>query len=399
MLKDERLLTIRNLVDRKGIVTVNEIGESLGVSTMTVRRDLEELADQKELVRIHGGAQSTNFKPLTELSRNEKRSIHVNEKRKIAATIAALIIPGDTIYIGPGTTNEMIAQYLKKPDVRIITNSLPVFQSFQDRADFFSLQLIGGRLRARSGAFIGSLANEMLAHLTTTKAFISVNGIADNHISNASPEEGQTQRIALDNAGMKLVVADHFKLNRQDFYSFYDLDQTDGLITDPGISRDDLQHYNTFTHVITIKENKNMDVIIGADKDGFAMKEQVKKYLEDHQYRVKDMTPEPAEDFVDSSLAVTKELLSGDAHKAIMFDRYGVGSAMASNKVKGMVTAVVEEENTAHMTAEHNGAKAIAIGTGITGYDRALVIIQRYLDTEYAGGRHQIRLDMLEKMI
>ncbi len=141
-----------------------------------------------------------------------------------------------------------------------------------------------------------------------------------------------------------------------------------------------------------------MDVIIGADKDGFAMKEQVKKYLEEHQYRVADVTPEPAEDFVESSLAVTKKLLNSDAHKAIMFDGYGVGSAMASNKVKGMVTAVVEE-NTAHMTAEHNGAKAIAIGTGITGYDRALVIIQRYLDTEYAGGRHQIRLDMLEKMI
>ena len=142
-----------------------------------------------------------------------------------------------------------------------------------------------------------------------------------------------------------------------------------------------------------------MDVIIGADKDGFAMKEQVKKYLEEHQYRVADVTPEPAEDFVESSLAVTKKLLNSDAHKAIMFDRYGVGSAMASNKVKGMVTAVVEEEKTDHMTAEHNGAKAIAIGTGITGYDRALVIIQRYLDTEYAGGRHQIRLDMLEKMI
>lgn len=256
MLKDERLLTIRNLVDRKGIVTVNEIGESLGVSTMTVRRALEELAERNELVRIHGGAQSTHFKPLTELSRNEKRSIHVNEKRKIAATIADIITSGDTIYIGPGTTNELIAQYLKKPDVRIITNSLPVFQSFQDRADYFSLKLIGGQLRERSGAFIGSLANEMLAHLTTTKAFISVNGIADNHISNASPEEGQTQRIALNNAGMKFVAADHFKLNRQDFYSFYDLDQTDGLITDPGISADDRQHYNTYTHVITDKTKK-----------------------------------------------------------------------------------------------------------------------------------------------
>ena len=96
----------------------------------------------------------------------------------------------------------------------------------------------------------------MLAHLTTTKAFISVNGIADNHISNASPEEGQTQRIALNNAGMKFVAADHFKLNRQDFHSFYDLDQTDGLITDPGISADDRQHYNTYTHVITDKTKK-----------------------------------------------------------------------------------------------------------------------------------------------
>ncbi|KRL13747.1 galactose-6-phosphate isomerase subunit LacA [Schleiferilactobacillus perolens] len=142
-----------------------------------------------------------------------------------------------------------------------------------------------------------------------------------------------------------------------------------------------------------------MDVVIGADKDGFNMKEEVKKYLEAHKYRVIDVSPQPADDFVDSSLAVTKEILNGNAHKAIMFDRYGVGSAMASNKVKGMVTANVIDENTAHMTAEHNGAKAISIGTGIVGIDRALEIIQRYLDTEYAGGRHQVRLDMLEKMI
>jgi len=142
-----------------------------------------------------------------------------------------------------------------------------------------------------------------------------------------------------------------------------------------------------------------MDVVIGADKDGFEMKEAVKQYLKDNQYRVIDVSETPSDDFVDSSLAVTDVIMKGQAHKAIMFDRYGVGSAMASNKVKGMITANVAEENTAHMTAEHNGAKAIAIGTGIVGYDKALLIIQRYLDTEYAGGRHQVRLDMLEKMI
>lgn len=81
-----------------------------------------------------------------------------------------------------------------------------------------------------------------------------------------------------------------------------------------------------------------------------------------------------------------------------MFDEYGIGSAMASNKVHGMVTANVTEENTAHMTTQHNGAKAIAIGAGIVGPRLAEALVDSYLSVEYAGGRHQIRLDMLEKL-
>jgi galactose-6-phosphate isomerase len=142
-----------------------------------------------------------------------------------------------------------------------------------------------------------------------------------------------------------------------------------------------------------------MDVVIGADKNGFELKEKVKAYLQDKNYNVIDVTEEPAEDFVESSLAVTKQVLENGVKKAIMFDEYGVGSAMASNKVKGMVTADVNEERTAHMTAMHNGAKAISLGSGIVGEKLAYSIVQQYLDTDYAGGRHQVRLDMLEKMI
>lgn len=142
-----------------------------------------------------------------------------------------------------------------------------------------------------------------------------------------------------------------------------------------------------------------MKVVIGSDKDGFALKEKVKSYLLNGGYEVLDVTEEPAVDFVESSLQVTKEVLENGYEKAIMFDEYGVGSAMASNKVKGMVTANVNEERTAHMTAMHNGAKAIALGSGIVGEKLAYSIVQRYLDTKYAAGRHQVRLDMLEKMI
>ncbi|EEW51731.1 galactose-6-phosphate isomerase subunit LacA [Lactobacillus iners] len=142
-----------------------------------------------------------------------------------------------------------------------------------------------------------------------------------------------------------------------------------------------------------------MKVVIGSDKDGFALKETIKEWLTSNDYEVVDVTPEPAEDFVESSLKVTHEVLENNIKKAIMFDKYGVGSAMASNKVKGMVTADVNEERTGHMTAMHNGAKALAIGSGIVGETLAKSIIEYYLHTEYAGGRHQVRLDMLEKMI
>lgn len=142
-----------------------------------------------------------------------------------------------------------------------------------------------------------------------------------------------------------------------------------------------------------------LDVVIGADQDGFAMKEQVKDYLKQRDYHVIDVTPQPAKNFVESALGVTKEVMAGKAHKGLMFDRYGVGSTMASTKVKGMVATNVGDETAAHQTTEHNGAKAIAIGTGLIGLDRALGLIQRYLDAEYVDGRHQVRLDMLAKMI
>lgn len=142
-----------------------------------------------------------------------------------------------------------------------------------------------------------------------------------------------------------------------------------------------------------------MKIVLGSDQAGFELKETIKIFLINKGQEVIDVSETPSKDFVESSLAVTKEVLDNGITKALMFDEYGVGSAMASNKVKGMVTANVNEERTAHMTAEHNGAKAIAIGAGIMGYRLAESIVADYLKTDYAAGRHQVRLDMLEKMI
>jgi len=143
-----------------------------------------------------------------------------------------------------------------------------------------------------------------------------------------------------------------------------------------------------------------MKIALASDKAGFELKEHIKSYLqgEGKGYEVVDLSEKPAADFVDSSVELAHYILDGKADRGVMFDEYGTGSAMASNKIHGMVTANVVEENTAHMTTQHNGAKAIVIGAGIVGNKRAESIVDEYLGVNYAGGRHQIRLDMLEKL-
>lgn len=91
MLKRERLLTISEMVNKKGILTVSEIIEQLNVSDMTVRRDLDELEKSGKLLRIHGGAQSLTYTLDQELSHTEKSVMQIKEKQQIAATAAQLI--------------------------------------------------------------------------------------------------------------------------------------------------------------------------------------------------------------------------------------------------------------------------------------------------------------------
>ena len=129
MLKKERLIAIQKAVDEKGIVNVNDLIEALDVSDMTIRRDLDELAKSGKIHRIHGGAQRVENIEDVELTRNEKTIVNSELKEQVAKKAANLIVPGDTLYLGPGTTIEPLIKYVEHPEqIRVVTNSLPVFE-------------------------------------------------------------------------------------------------------------------------------------------------------------------------------------------------------------------------------------------------------------------------------
>ncbi|CAD5901642.1 galactose-6-phosphate isomerase subunit LacA [Carnobacterium maltaromaticum] len=142
-----------------------------------------------------------------------------------------------------------------------------------------------------------------------------------------------------------------------------------------------------------------MKVLLGADKAGLALKNVIKQHILSLGYEVVDQTGEEPTDLVDSTLAVTSALKAGTGELGILFDGYGAGSFMAANKVKGMIAAEVSDERSARMTRDHNNTQIITIGSEIVGEALAKACTEAFLVSKYSGGRHQVRVDMLNRML
>ncbi|MEW4355123.1 galactose-6-phosphate isomerase subunit LacA [Streptococcus pneumoniae] len=140
-----------------------------------------------------------------------------------------------------------------------------------------------------------------------------------------------------------------------------------------------------------------MVVVIGADGNGKALKEKIKTYLEEAGFDFIDVS-QSDQDFVDVTLAVVKELEKNEDYLGVVIDAYGVGPFMVATKIKGMIAAEVSDERSAYMTRGHNNSRIITIGSEIVGEGLAKNIVKGFLEGEYDGGRHQIRVDMLNKM-
>ncbi|KAJ86944.1 galactose-6-phosphate isomerase subunit LacA [Enterococcus faecalis] len=140
-----------------------------------------------------------------------------------------------------------------------------------------------------------------------------------------------------------------------------------------------------------------MSIVIGADQAGLRLKEVVKSFLKTEGEEVIDVS-QKGQDFVDVTLKVVKEVNQSKENLGIVFDAYGAGSFMVATKIKGMIAAEVSDERSAYMTRGHNNSRIITVGAEIVGDELAKNIVKGFVNGKYNGGRHQIRIDMLNKM-
>lgn len=140
-----------------------------------------------------------------------------------------------------------------------------------------------------------------------------------------------------------------------------------------------------------------MAIVVGADLKGTRLKDIVKNFLVEEGFEVIDVTKD-GQDFVDVTLAVASEVNTDEQNLGIVIDAYGAGSFMVATKIKGMVAAEVSDERSAYMTRGHNNSRMITVGAEIVGDELAKNIAKGFVNGKYDGGRHQIRVDMLNKM-
>jgi DeoR family transcriptional regulator of aga operon len=240
MTPQQRLNALLELVSERGNVTITEIGETLGISPATARRDLSILADQRLITRTHGGAAALGAG--YELPLQYKIARQAEAKTAIARKAAELIRPGETVGINGGTTTTEVTRALGRSErfiradgetgLTIVTNALNIGYELSVRAHV-KIVVTGGVARRQSYELVGSLVSNALAAFALDTVILGVDGLSAEYGATTLHEgEAEVSRHFSQVARRVIVVADTTKLTKSTFARICRLAEIDVLVTD-----------------------------------------------------------------------------------------------------------------------------------------------------------------------
>lgn len=228
----ERQGQLLRFIEQAHRVSVTNICERFQVSEATARRDLEVLAEQGKIQRVHGGAISVRQAP-PELPVYQRMNEFTEGKQRIGQKAAELIQDGETVFLGSGTTVLEVARCLSgRKNLTVITNSLLVLNQLIDQPAITVIAL-GGQFRRSELSMIGHITEQALAELRADKVIIGIRAIsAEEGLTNQYLPETMTDRRILQMARQVIIVADHTKCGRVSTAFVAPLSAVHTLVTD-----------------------------------------------------------------------------------------------------------------------------------------------------------------------
>ena len=240
VLQSQRRSYILSRVRQDGAVRVSQLVRELNVSDMTIRRDLEVLADRGLVEKVHGGATAVAQGASYEPSFAAKSTRFQEEKDAIAVLASGLVKPGTAVGISAGTTTYRVARHLIGiPGLTIVTNSVQVAELLHQAAGESQTVHLTGGMRTPSDALVGPFAISALQTTHVDLVFMGVHGMdAKSGFTTPNLLEADANR-ALIAAGRRLVVvADHTKWGVVGISSIARLNEANTLITDAALPRE-----------------------------------------------------------------------------------------------------------------------------------------------------------------
>lgn len=229
---------IFEILKQEGAVQVEKLSETLGVSSVTIRTDLNFLEKSDALVvRCHGGAVYEAERNAVDIPLADKQGINTDIKVKLAKAAAALIQDGDAVLLDNGSTIDLISRELDdKRDLAVMTNSLESAYRLKD-AKNVKLMIVGGNVRPNSHSAYGSFAESYILEHRFDKLFLGVDGFdLDIGITTPNTDEASINRAMVKVSKEVIVVTDSSKFNKRSYCSICDISRISKLVTDNNIS-------------------------------------------------------------------------------------------------------------------------------------------------------------------
>ena len=238
---DERQAEIASFVEEHGRARVTELAETFGVSTVTIRKDLDVLAESGHVLRTHGGAIAPRVRGK-DLAYDVRDRMQQDEKAVIGALAAASVADGESILVDASTTSLYLARELRQrtpgQSLTIVTNSIRLATELAARPDITVL-LMGGRVRGRSLSLVGQLGDAVLGRVNVHKAFLGAAGFTlEEGLTETTEEEAQIKRAMVAAAREVYALVDNSKWGRVASATFCKPEELTGVFTDASAPAD-----------------------------------------------------------------------------------------------------------------------------------------------------------------
>ena len=235
LLGAQRRTRILEEVARAGSVRVSDLTAVLGVSEMTVRRDLDRLGREGLLHKVHGGATAVRPRSSAEAGFRASTLRMPEAKEAIARAAVRLVERGQTVALGAGTTTWALAhQLVQVEELTVITNSIHIADVLRGRQD---VVILGG-VRTPSDALVGPVADQTLRGLHVDVAFLGCHGFSAAGITAPNLAEAETNRGFVRAAGRLVVLADSATWDTVGLMAYATLPEVDVLVSDDGLPPD-----------------------------------------------------------------------------------------------------------------------------------------------------------------